>query len=249
MDISRNPSEHYARTHRSVFQGIKLGFLLLIVLLVGCVPTFQMAKNFQQPSASIKILLMEPDIQLAEMTASGLLEPRADWTAAGRKNMTAALGDFFRKKKDALVFYRAPENHKKTLHLHDQLIKLHEVVGETILVHKYLQAYALPTKAKEFDWSLGKDVNSLHEQHSADYALFVYVRDSYTSAGRAALIMAAAVLGVGLRGGVQVGFASLVDLRTGQLVWFNKLLRGTGDLRTAEPAREAVQQLLSHIPL
>ena len=32
-----------------------------------------------------------------------------------------------------------------------------------------------------------------------------------------------ALLGVGLAGGSQTGYASLVDLRTGRVVWFNNL--------------------------
>ncbi len=50
-------------------------------------------------------------------------------------------------------------------------------------------------------------------------------------------------------GGQQVGFASLVDLETGDIVWFNRLVSGVGDLRTAEPARAAVDDLLADFPL
>ena len=92
-------------------------------------------------------------------------------------------------------------------------------------------------------------MKSLKEDTGADYALFVYLRDSYTSPGRAALIVAAAILGVGLQGGVQLGFASLVDLQTGQIVWFNRLMSGVGDLRTPEAAEKAIQELLANNPL
>jgi hypothetical protein len=64
----------------------------------------------------------------------------------------------------------------------------------------------------------------------------------------AALIAAAAVLGVGLHGGAQVGFASLVDLNTGNVVWFNQLARGSGDMRTPETARETARALLNGMP-
>jgi hypothetical protein len=192
---------------------------------------------------------MEPDIQLTELTAGGLHEPRADWTEDARKNFSQELTNVFKEREDTIVFYREPEGDPTTLQLHNQLIKLHEVVGKTILIHKYLTAYALPTKSDKFDWSLGENVKTLREQSNADYALVVFIRDSYASAGRVALIIAGAILGVGISGGVQSGFASLVDLRTGQIVWFNKLLRETGDLRTLESAREAVEQLLANIPL
>jgi hypothetical protein len=46
-------------------------------------------------------------------------------------------------------------------------------------------------------------------------------------------------------GGVQYGFISLVDLRTGQIVWANQVIRPTGDLRTAEPAQETIDLMLT----
>jgi hypothetical protein len=51
-----------------------------------------------------------------------------------------------------------------------------------------------------------------------------------------------------MQGGIQVGFASLVDLDTGEVAWFNVLVNQTGDLRTAEPARIAVDSLLTDMP-
>ncbi len=89
----------------------------------------------------------------------------------------------------------------------------------------------------------------LRDEFGADYALFVFMRDSYASAGRVAVIAVAALLGVGMQGGVQLGFASLVDLRTGEVMWFNRLVSGVGDLRTPEPARQAIESLLTDVPL
>jgi hypothetical protein len=56
--------------------------------------------------------------------------------------------------------------------------------------------------------------------------------------------MVGALLGAGIPGGSQVGFASVVDLKTGDIVWFNRLVRTTGDLRTAEAATETVDALV-----
>jgi hypothetical protein len=42
-----------------------------------------------------------------------------------------------------------------------------------------------------------------------------------------------------------VGFASLVDLKTGDIVWFNRLVRAQGDLRTPAAAAETVKALVS----
>ena len=60
-----------------------------------------------------------------------------------------------------------------------------------------------------------------------------------------AFIVAAVLLGAGVPGGSQVGFASVVDLKTGDIVWFNRLARPSGDLRTPEAAEETVRTLVS----
>jgi hypothetical protein len=59
------------------------------------------------------------------------------------------------------------------------------------------------------------------------------------------VIVVGALLGVGVPGGAQVGFASVVDLRTGDIVWFHRLVRPHGDLRTPDAAGETVKALVS----
>ena len=88
----------------------------------------------------------------------------------------------------------------------------------------------------------------LRSRTGADYALFIYVRDSYASDGRKLVMVAGAALHIGMLGGIQSGFASLVDLRTGDVVWFNQMARAAGDLRTADAAAESVNVLLTDFP-
>ena len=88
----------------------------------------------------------------------------------------------------------------------------------------------------------------------SDYALFFWVRDSYATAERKAAMVAMTLIGAAFgvavipAGGHQIAYASLVDLKTGRLVWFNTLTRASGDLREAEPALETVQELLKTFP-
>jgi len=64
----------------------------------------------------------------------------------------------------------------------------------------------------------------------------------------ASLIFNSALLGVGVAGGQQAGFASLVDLSSGNVVWFNFLNSTVGDLRTEEPALKTIELLLKDLP-
>ena len=62
-------------------------------------------------------------------------------------------------------------------------------------------------------------------------------------------MIALAVLGVGTGGGMQTGYASLVELETGRVLWFNQLQRASGDLREAEKAAETIDTLLKNFPV
>ncbi len=198
----------------------------------------------QQP----RILLMPLNVQLSEISAGGAMEPKADWTSAAHQHIVSALRAENAKRSVHMVEFaedRAPPARRDDL---VQLNKLHGVVGQSIMMHQYADQLALPTKQGKFDWSLGPSTRALKEVYDADYALFVFVRDSYASAGRAAMIFVGAILGVHVPGGAQIGFASLVDLESGNVVWFNRLARAAGDLRTEQAANETVQLLIADLP-
>ena len=88
----------------------------------------------------------------------------------------------------------------------------------------------------------------MKQRTGADYALFTWMRDSYTSGERKLVLLGLAALGGIPLGGEQEGYASLVDLNTGRVVWFNELSRFWGDLREPEAAAETVEALLKGFP-
>ena len=105
----------------------------------------------------------------------------------------------------------------------------------------------LPTKDGKLDWSLGEATRDQEGDRCRVRA--VYLRDSYASGERIATMIALAVLGVGVGGGMQTGYASLVELETGRVLWFNQLQRASGDLREAEKAAETIDTLLGNFPV
>lgn len=220
--------------------------LALVVALAGCAPAIQrQTPQLTRTERIPRIVVMPIDVELSQLTAGGVEEPHAEWTESAFKHMRAALESEAKARKVALLDFDpeggTPEDRETSM----DLVKLHRAVGSSILLHEYMPEYALPSKQGRFDWSLGPSVSSIAKSHDADYALFLFVRDSYATAGRVAVIVVGALLGVGLPGGSQVGFASVVDLKTGDIVWFNRLLRATGDLRTPEAAGETVKALVS----
>jgi hypothetical protein len=219
-----------------------LGFLLVLWAGVAAAQP-NLAPGFTKLPPNSTIALMPADVELFEISAGGVGEPRADWTAAASKNIMADL----RARKQKLGA-RATEITGDQDEAVEDLNGLHGAVARAIVVHHF-GGLKLPTKDGKLDWTLGPDASKLREKSGADYALFTWVRDSYASAERKAMMVVGALLGVGMTGGVQQAYASLVDLRTGQIVWFNRIVRGTGDLREPEPAAETLTALLTGFPL
>jgi hypothetical protein len=226
--------------------------LLAVVLLClgGCATSTQQAtEGFHRPAGNYRLVVMKPDISVSVLTASGLNEPREDWTVTARDNILAALKAQQAKRGGStqIVFAStSAANDDAQLALLD---RVHEAVGQSILLHKYTPGAGLPTKKDKFDWTLGKLAIEYGSVSGNDYALFLYARDSFSSGGRVAL-QALGVMGcvVGVcaipGGGMQQAFVSLVDLKTGNVVWFNHLVSPVGDIRTPEGADKMVDTLL-----
>jgi len=200
-----------------------------------------------QSMRGAKVLIMQPDVEVSELTVGGLLEPNAAWTASAEANINQALETVL-ADLGARWVHLNPNGKLIRTPAVSQLVKLHGAVGASILIHDYAGGVPLFNKKGKFDWTLGKDAAILGKAYKADYALFVFFRDSFSSDARVALNVLTAIVGAGVRGGQQLGFASLVDLRTGKIVWFNIMARGTGDLREAEAAVDASQVLLAELP-
>jgi hypothetical protein len=217
----------------------------LCVLLSACTHTAvslatQTSVNWTAEKTK-RVVVIDPDVVLSELTTGGISEARADWTAAGKDFIKSDIGTFMASKNiDAVPSGDITDPREL------QLIKLHGAVGVAILENGILN---LPTKGKNFDWTLGPGAAALRDHYGCDYALFVFMRDSYSSAGRTAMIIGAAILGIGIQGGQQIGFASLVDLRSGRIVWFNRLASSNGSLKDAKGANDTVANLLSGMPL
>lgn len=232
------------------------------VALGGCVQTRQYADlQFTPPEGNYKLLVLRPDVTVGSLTTGGMVEPRAEWTEQARANIIAAL----RAQQAARGGNITIVEHRKSLpgvpeqELAD-VERLNFVVDESIVEHKYL-GDTLPTKYKKgLDWTLGADAVRLGQKTGYDYALFLHAEDQVASGGRIALgLIGLAGCFVGfcapnVGGAEQLDYASLVDLKTGEVVWFNVVDAASevpgikfGDLRTPEGAAQMVERLLGRM--
>jgi hypothetical protein len=221
--------------------------LVLFTLAVGgsvCAQSRNLAPGFTALPKNAKVALVPTDIELFSLGAGGVPEPKADWTEAAQRHFKAALNE--RKKSLGATLVELSEKDADDI---AEISALHAAIARSIALHHFGPSMMnLPTKGGKLDWSLGEPVRLIKEKTGADYALFSWIRDSYASAERIATMIVLAAFGIGIGGGAQIGYASLVDLDTGQVVWFNRLQRGTGDLREPEKAAETLDALLDQFP-
>ena len=204
-----------------------------------------LAPDFSALPKGAKVVLMPADVELFSISAGGVVEPRADWTEIAERNFKSAIAAKERAMGLATLELSSADADELS-----EVNYLHAAVARAIALHHFGPSnLQLPTKNGKLDWSMGDSVDSIRQKTGADYALFTWFRDSYASSERVAAMVLLAVVGVGLQGGSQTGYASLVDLRTGKVVWFNRLARRTGSLREADKADETVDALLENFPL
>ena len=231
------------------------------IALAGCVQTRQFADvEFAPPQGDFSLLVMRPYVSVGSITTGGLVEPRADWTEQARTNILEALRTQQAARGGRTVIL---ENRGGVRGMTEQQVadieRLFLAVGNAIVIHRYA-GLTLPTKRRQgLDWTLGEDAVALGRATGMDYALFLHTEEARASGGRTAL-QVVGILGcvIGFcapqQGGSQSAYASLVDLRTGEVAWFNvlqtsSLLPGVqfGDIRTPEGAAQMVERLLGRM--
>ena len=230
--------------------------------LSACVQTKQYADpQFTLPQGSYKPLVLRPDVHVGSLTTGGMVEPRADWTEQARTNIIAAL----RAQQAALGGnLTIVERRNQLPGVAEQELadveRLNFAVDQSIVLHKYLGDY-LPTKrGRGLDWTLGADAVKLGEKTGYDYALFLHAEDSVASRGRVVLGvigLAGCIVGFcapNVGGAEQLDYASLVDLKTGEVVWFNVVDAASqvpgikfGELRTPEGAAQMIERLIGRL--
>ena len=202
--------------------------------------------TFAPPPAGSRIVVMTPDVQLGVLTAAGLQEPREDWSRSARDGLARAIASQIAREGHTTTSLDPATAMEGRV---GQIIRLHDAVGTSILAVNYGGAN-LPTRRRNFEWTLGEGVQELATANNADYALFITARGSYASSGRVATMVVGALLGASVPLGGQQAFASLVDLRTGNVIWFNVAQASPNqDMRDPGGAVSFTSTLLRGAPL
>lgn len=231
----------------------KFAIVAAFSVLVACTTTqTRVTKTLpERPAAGTAILVLKPDIELSLLTASGLQEPNSQWSREALANVQASLNSSLQGRQQRFVAF---DPDTITSGRSNQILRLHDAVANSILSFNY-GFVPLPTRpSSDFNWTLGPGAMELARVAStgsdAKYALITFGRGSYSSGGRWAMAIAGAALGASVPMGGQQIYASLIELSTGKVVWFNVATAGPqDDMRKPEGAQGLITTLLKDVPL
>ncbi len=216
--------------------------------------------NFPE-GKTVNIILFSPDVQVGEQTVGGLDQPHAIWSQKAREGLINALSNsqILRNKNMSargltVAFPALPiisEINAPDLPDYKALLK---IMVDAAIAHKLFPGNKLPSKSESFDWTLGpgmrqfgKDKSGKQDENS--YALFLYSYDNFPSAARNKSMVISSLMGEKESGGTHIGYAGLIDVNTGDLLWLNVDLRSQGDVRSASGAQQRIARLLNGFPI
>jgi hypothetical protein len=224
------------------------------LLAVACVPASAQEKSAVKPgftlqsNGSTRILLFRPWIKVGAQSTAGMYEPNADWTEQAKQNLNAALTAAQAHLGNKVAVAEEPVGPAA-----EQLAEyraLFSTVARAVITYQFFPGNRLPTKKRkgQFEYTLGPGVKDIPGAADADYILFLSTEDHFGSTGRKMFQLLAAMGGVGITSGVHSGFAGLVEVKSGDVVWLNADLQMGGDVRSPEGADKRVAQLLEDFP-
>ncbi|MET0105314.1 MAG: hypothetical protein ABW072_09225 [Sedimenticola sp.] len=227
---------------------------LLTLFLSGCNTTLPKHKihhkvlgdqNYQQPE---KVLLLPFDVAVYELTSGGQKEEVGTWTESARKHIDDALMNDSHSMS-GFRFMRMPELTGEEQQAVDQHLSLFDVLAGNVIIYTRFPSAAWAHKTRKFDYTLGPGLNFLREKTGADTAFIIYAEDTISSSGRMATFIFAAAFGVAIPMGNSFMVGSLVDLKTGDILWIDyNVDLGSSTLREREDVTILMNSLLKQYP-
>ncbi len=201
-----------------------------------------------------RILLAHPDIRLHEVSTGGVVEKVDEWSNTASESAVKSLEAL---AKSTNMFELVPPStlsdaERATLEQYSALYIL--VAGSANLAQRSPYA-AWKQRASEFDYTLGPGLTPVADHQKLDAVVFLVGTDHISSAGRKAAmvvgVLSSALFGFGYIPTSIPAFvtAGVVDMRTGEVLWFSTETRsGGGDLRDPAIVTSVVEDLFKTYP-
>jgi hypothetical protein len=227
---------------------------IILAALSGCLqsvpPQYRAHHKFvesPQLYTPQKVLVMEVDVTIKEVTVGGVAEEVPAWSKQGSGNVREAMLKHFRTdKKKKIQLFEMPKLSDSELEDVKQHLALYRRVAGSIIdtTYTYSQQWWMH-KVQKFDYTLGTGLKSLADRSGADSAIIILGEDHASTAGR----KIAAFFLDSVSYGHSYLTAAIVNLKTGDVLWYNYAYQYKGaDLREAADAQTLVDLLFEPYP-
>lgn len=197
---------------------------------------------------AVRIIVFEPEVLVGSIDMGGVEVIDPDWTAAARAKLASQIEARQRALGNEIVFL--PHLTGEEEKLVADYKALFRVVASAAEAHEIQPGKALPAKPQGATWTLGPGAARIGAIGGGGYALFVISYDAFGTGPRKFLrVLTGEAAAAMLKGsGIHRSYAALVELSSGDLVWFNSDPQAGGDPRTDEGAAKRVRQLFGDFP-
>jgi hypothetical protein len=200
-----------------------------------------------------KVMLLPADFRVHEISAGGVVEKVDAWSEAANAHAMKSMREFAASRLLLQVKEAPPlsETDKEALEQHQAL---YERVANSADFARSGMFQPWRERAASFDYTLGPGLQEFADRQDVDAAIILIGSDYISSAGRKATmalgILAAAFTGVAVvpAGGIAFVSVGVVDMRTGNLLWFSTNRAQNNDLREEAEMRGVLEALLSEYP-
>ena len=254
-----------------------IGLCAILPIMAGCAPAlFRANPQLQEKVQSIKsVAIMPPGIKVYQLAVGGATQLMDEPTETAKQIVATAIEKELRRHSGFVVKpFPSPSGILDTsgnlaaagirAELEDTQA-LFEAVSASVLLHTYKHDpdQTFPEKLKNFDYSLGPDVQQFAKVANA--LLFISGVDHISTGGRAALMfLGALIVSPGFLSPYIIGFptfvaslagrtifsVALVDATTGALLWYN--VGGGGgiySLTDPDSATHLVEEVFEGFPV
>jgi hypothetical protein len=233
--------------------------LLALTMLAGCAGPTRNASvhkslegKAEQPMPR-KVLLLPPDIRVHEVSAGGVVEKVDAWTEQANGHAAKAVREIG-NSRHLFEARERPDLAAEDKTALDQHLALYDLVAISADFSRSGPFAPWRERAQNFDYTLGPGLKDLADRSDMDAALIIIGSDYISSAGRKAQmvlgVLAAALLGAAVipQGGISYVSVGVIDLRSGDLLWFSTNRGPQNDLREEDHVQSILQRLLAEYP-
>lgn len=233
----------------------------VLAILSAAFAEFHGHPDLEKKSEHItQISLLQLQIDMFEIGAGGSIEKMEEWSQTALTNTRNAIKEAF-AKREHLKLKEFDERKLSGIAwpIYDETFLLYDAASNAILTHSFALPYAhpavqalfFPWKARDFTYSLGREMEALATD--VDAFLLVQGFDQRSSGGRKALGVGTAIIGAALgravvpQRGANLFTAALVDAHTGDILWFSKSIKEY-DLREPQEATMLILEFMTDLP-